>query len=82
MGLTKAAGKVFDVMAHWDAEASVWWAESNDLRGLVAESDTIEGLIADVREIVPELLRLNGDGHGSSVILRFAADRSEEITFA
>jgi predicted RNase H-like HicB family nuclease len=49
----------YSVMAHWDGDARVWWAQSNDIKGLVAEADTIETLMEDLRHIVPELLELN-----------------------
>jgi predicted RNase H-like HicB family nuclease len=41
----------YRILAHWDAEASVWWAESTDVKGLVAEAGTLEELVADLREI-------------------------------
>ncbi len=55
------------VLAHWDAEAGVWWAESADLPSLVAEADTIEALIADLRAIVPDLLELNAVPHQPTI---------------
>ena len=54
------ADRVYHVRAVWDAEAKVWCADSDDVPGLVAEAATIEELIEEVRELVPELLRLNG----------------------
>jgi predicted RNase H-like HicB family nuclease len=47
------------VSAHWDDDAKVWWAESDDVIGLVAEAKTLEGLVDDLRDLVPELLTLN-----------------------
>jgi hypothetical protein len=47
------------VTAHWDAKASVWWAESDDVVGLVAEASSFDALVDDLRQIVPELLELN-----------------------
>ncbi len=69
----------YQIMAHWDAEASVWWAESSDVPGLVAEADTMEELIGAVRELVPELLRLNLDRHEAHIVLMFLANRAEEL---
>jgi len=69
----------YQIMAHWDAEASVWWAESRDVPGLVAEADTMEALIGAVRELVPELLRLNLDRHDAPIVLNFLADRAEDL---
>jgi predicted RNase H-like HicB family nuclease len=73
----------FRIAAHWDAEARVWWAESQDVKGLVAEADTLDALIADLRQTVPDLLQLN---HGivepsaESITLHIAADRVEFLT--
>jgi hypothetical protein len=49
----------FDVRAHWDAEAQVWWADSDQIPGLATEAATLEQLDENVRLIAPELLRLN-----------------------
>ncbi|MFV0342580.1 MAG: DUF1902 domain-containing protein [Anaerocolumna sp.] len=43
----------------WDSEAGVWVATSEDVKGLVLESDSIEALIEKVKLTVPELLSLN-----------------------
>jgi predicted RNase H-like HicB family nuclease len=74
----------YQILAHWDAEASVWWAESTDVKGLVAEASTLDELVADLREIVPELLTLN---HGIDQIRGMAeisvvADRTESFQIA
>lgn len=49
----------YQVEAFWDREAQVWVAESEDIRGLVTEADTIEALTAKLRQMIPELLQLN-----------------------
>lgn len=49
-----------EVRAHWDDEAKVWWAESDDVPGLVAEAATFDELVENVREVTPDLLELNG----------------------
>jgi predicted RNase H-like HicB family nuclease len=72
---------IYRVLAHWDAEANVWWAESQDVKGLVAEANTFEELARDLREIVPELLELN---HGIDRIreetkIVITADRTETL---
>jgi len=74
----------YQILAHWDAEAGVWWAESTDVKGLVAEAGTLEELVADLREIVPELLTLN---HGIDQIrgvteISVVADRTESFQIA
>jgi predicted RNase H-like HicB family nuclease len=48
------------VRATWDAEASVWVAESDDVPGLITEAADLEGLIGKLRVMIPELLEANG----------------------
>ena len=48
------------VHATWDAEASVWVAQSDDVPGLITESPTIEDLIVKLKLLIPELLEANG----------------------
>lgn len=48
------------VKATWDDDAKVWVAESDDVRGLSTEADTLELLKERVLEMLPELLELNG----------------------
>jgi len=43
----------------WDSEASVWVATSEDIRGLVLESSSLDVLIERVRMAAPEVLKLN-----------------------
>ncbi len=69
------------VLAHWDAEAGVWWAESPHLPGLVTEAPTIEALVERVRAVLPELLAANGTAPGVIQII-FQADRVETINLA
>ena len=52
--------KRYLVNAEWDADASVWVATSDDVPGLVTESDTLEALQSKVQLMVPELLEANG----------------------
>jgi len=52
--------KRYLVNAEWDADASVWVASSDDVPGLVTESDTLEALQSKVQIMVPELLEVNG----------------------
>jgi predicted RNase H-like HicB family nuclease len=48
------------VRANWDAQASVWVAESDDVPGLITEADDLEALMTKLRIIIPELLEANG----------------------
>ena len=45
----------------WDEEAQVWIATSEDVPGLVLESETITDLIQRVKLAAPELIELNGE---------------------
>ncbi len=47
------------VDAFWDSEALTWVATSDDVPGLVTEASTIEVLTQKLREMIPELIRLN-----------------------
>jgi predicted RNase H-like HicB family nuclease len=70
---------VYQVIAAWDAEAGVWVATSDDVPGLVAEAATVEGLLDDLRALIPELLELNAVPHPASFSFRLTADRAEAI---
>lgn len=52
--------RVIKVIALWDDEASVWVAQSRDVRGLAIEAPTQEELVRKLRLVVPELIELNG----------------------
>ncbi|HEX5327649.1 MAG TPA: DUF1902 domain-containing protein [Acetobacteraceae bacterium] len=71
-----------EIRAHWDAEAHVWWAESDDVIGLVAEAETVESLLDDLRHIVPELMALNAQQPGVRAEIRLVADRVEGLDAA
>ena len=45
-----------NVTAHWDADAKVWWATSDEVPGLVTEHATFDGLIQRVLDVLPDLL--------------------------
>ena len=45
---------------HWDSEAAVWTATSDDVPGLVLESGSFDVLVERVKAAVPELIHLNG----------------------
>jgi predicted RNase H-like HicB family nuclease len=59
------------VRATWDAEASVWVAESDEVPGLITEAPTIEDLIVKLKVLIPELLEANG----------VLSEGSEEVSF-
>jgi len=49
-----------EIQAVWDIEAQVWIATSDLPIGLCVEEQTYEDLLATIKELLPELLRLNG----------------------
>lgn len=54
-----AMSKPYLIHAEWDADASVWVASSDDVPGLVTESETLEALDSKLQTLVPELLEAN-----------------------
>jgi hypothetical protein len=75
---------LYRILAHWDSEARVWWAESTDVKGLVAEAGTLEELLAELRGIVPDLLALNHGpaASGEAAQIELVADRTETLQSA
>ena len=65
------------IQAHYDPDAGVWWADSDDLPGLVSEAPTLDALVDRVAAVVPELLAANGAAPGP-VRLEFHAARTLE----
>ena len=49
----------FKVTCAWDDEASVYYVAESNVPGLSAESETVEGIQAILRDRIPELVRLN-----------------------
>ena len=43
----------------WDPEASVWFTESEEIKGVVAEAPTLEKLHEKLLILIPEMLELN-----------------------
>lgn len=60
----------------WDNEANVWVATSNDIPGLVLESESYDTLLARVKLAAPELLELNCPGFSPGPI-SFVSERCE-----
>ena len=61
-------------MLTWDDEASVWIAESNDIPGLILESNSFDDLVERVKIAVPDLLDHGKTTH-SPTKLHFKAER-------
>lgn len=62
----------------WDAEANVWVATSNDIPGLVLESESFDALLERTRIAVPELLALN-TSEVQQLSLTFKSERHERM---
>lgn len=63
----------------WDSEASVWIATSEDIKGLVLESGSLDALIERVRFAAPELLTLNNPTKDKKMSLFFRSERHEQV---
>ena len=72
------AQEPLDVQARWDPSACVWWAESDDLPGLVTEASSFSELVARVRSLAPRIIEENlGQGPGG-ISIRVSGDGSQE----
>jgi hypothetical protein len=65
--------KPIQIDAQWDDEARVWIATSRDVPGLMAEAESWQAMIDEVRAVLPDLLELN-QGATSGVTLTFKAE--------
>ena len=63
----------------WDNETNRWYTETNDVPGLVLESDSFDKLVDKVRLAAPEMLELNCNYTGP-VNLSFEAERIEMVS--
>lgn len=67
----------YKVLLTWDNEASMWVATSDDVPGLVLESNSYDALIEKVKVAIPELLELNNNA--SLKTIKFVSERLEEV---
>ncbi|MEM8861443.1 MAG: DUF1902 domain-containing protein [Chloroflexota bacterium] len=77
--------KVYNIQAFWDAEAEVWVATSDEVSGLATEAATLENLNDKLREIIPELLILNGmleEDYQGLIQIELICHRQEIISLA
>ena len=72
----------YHVVANWDSEAKVWFAESDDIPGLVTEAPTLERLIERIRAVAPELLELNNGAPHEPAEVIVSAERRESLDHA
>ncbi len=70
----------FVVTAVWEAENAVWVATSDDIPGLIVESEHYDQLLALVTELAPELIRDNRvSTAGRAPEIRLIAERGAPI---
>jgi hypothetical protein len=76
---------VYQVDAFWDNDTNVWVATSDDVPGLATEADTFEALSQKLRNMVPELLRLNHvitADYAGAIAIQLTSQRQELIEVA
>ncbi len=76
---------IFKVQAFWDKDAEVWVATSEDIPGLVTEASSIEILTQKLREMIPEIIILNGivaRDYVGSITFELTSHRQELIKVA
>lgn len=67
----------YNVKLTWDNEASVWVATSDDVPGLVLESNSYDALIEKVKVAIPELLDISDDSKSRTI--NFISERLEAV---
>ena len=68
----------YTVLLIWDNEAQVWYCTSDDIPGLILESNSLDTLVERARHAAPELLELMGlDPVNAS--LSFKAERHATV---
>lgn len=68
----------YNVGCTWDAEAGVSYATTEDIPGLVAEAESLESLIEELRMLAPHLLELNCGMRGPEEVQLIVTSRREE----
>ena len=69
---------VYTVNLIWDTDAGVWIATSEDIPGLVLESESYDSLLERTLQAAPELLSLN-NADSKPATLNFLSKRQERI---
>jgi predicted RNase H-like HicB family nuclease len=47
------------ITAMWDSDAAAWVAESLDVPGLATEAESVEALVANLKDVISESLEFN-----------------------
>ncbi|MEA5533719.1 DUF1902 domain-containing protein [Crocosphaera sp. XPORK-15E] len=82
MTTTTTELKSYKINAFWDAESGVWVATSEDVPGLATEAETLDFLDSKLKQMIPELLILNGlisANYTGSITIELSTHRQEII---
>jgi predicted RNase H-like HicB family nuclease len=69
----------YTIHAAWDSDACVWVAESEDIPGLATEAPTMELLMTKLKDMVPELLVLNGKHPSGKIPVHVIGERTDYL---
>lgn len=69
----------YNINLSWDNDSSVWIATSEDVKGLVLESGSIDALIERVKINIPILLSMNAQKQEDPLSVIFHLERQEMI---
>ena len=67
------------VRAHWDAEASVWTATSDDVPGLATEAAAFEELNRKLPVMIPELFEANNLAQPHDLLVHVLANYTARV---
>ena len=67
----------YNINCLWDNDACVWVATSDDVKGLVLESNSFDALIEKVKVAIPELIDLNKNSSNYSI--SYNMNRLDEV---
>lgn len=70
----------YTVNLRYDKDADVWIATSNDIRGLILESGSLDVLIERTKATAVELLKLNEEFFEEKIIINFVLDIKQEVS--
>lgn len=70
----------YQVKIEYDSEAEVWIATSDDITGLILESESLDKLMEKVLNAAPELIELNNLPKCSAI--NFSMYRQERMAIA
>lgn len=68
----------YNVKIYWDKEASVWIATSDNIPGLVLESDNMQTLYKKLELAIPEILEVNNMPPATNIKI-YAVERQQVL---